>query len=123
MKSGRVLAVLVAGLFGSYLSAEEKAPLVRAMYPGLGSGGLTYARLSDLPKGTLLKAGELVLAEEDVADEIAKAPHDVQAQLKKNGFFVLEQIAGPKLIVQIAKADAACGRRSRPKPEGYWDRL
>jgi thiol-disulfide isomerase/thioredoxin len=29
------------------------------------------------------------------------------AQLKKNGFFMLEQIAGPKLIVQIAKAEAA----------------
>jgi len=118
MKLGRMLAVavLAAGLLGSYLPAaekpaaaapSEKAPLVSATYPGLASGGLTYARLSDLPKGTLLKAGDLVLTEKDVADEIAKAPQDVQAQLKKNGFFVLEQIAGPKLIVQIAKAEAA----------------
>jgi len=118
MKLGRLLAVavLAAGLCGSYLSAEEKpaaaapgekAPLVSATYPGLASGCLTYARLSDLPKGTLLKAGDLVLTEKDVADEIAKAPQDVQAQLKKNGFFMLEQIAGPKLIVQIAKAEAA----------------
>jgi len=88
-------------------AASEKAPLVSATYPGLASGCLTYARLSDLPKGTLLKAGDLVLAEKDVADEIAKAPQDIQAQLKKNGFFMLEQIAGPKLIVQVAKADAA----------------
>jgi len=118
MKLGRMLtvAVLVAGLSGSYLSAEEKpaapaagdkAPLVSATYPGLASGCLTYARLSDLPKGTLLKAGDLVVTEKDVADEIAKAPQDVQAQLKKNAFFVLEQIAGPKLIVQVAKAEAA----------------
>jgi thioredoxin 1 len=85
----------------------ERAPLVSVTYAGLASGCLTYACLSDLPKGTLLKAGDLVISERDVADEIAKAPPDVQAQLKKNGFFVLEQIAGPKLIVQIAKAEAA----------------
>jgi len=118
MKLGRTLAVavLVAGLFGSYLSAEEKpvapapgdkAALVSDTHPGLASGCLTYARLSDLPKGTLLKAGDLVITEKDVADEIAKSPQDVQAQLKKNGFFMLEQIAGPKLIVQIAKSEAA----------------
>jgi hypothetical protein len=118
MKLGRMLAVavLVAGLLGSYLSAEEKppapaagekTPLVSVTYPGLTSACLTYARLSDLPKGTLLKAGDLMLTEKDVADEIAKAPQEVQAQLKKNGFFMLEQIAGPRLIVQIAKAEAA----------------
>jgi thioredoxin 1 len=110
------LAVLVTGFLAPCLlaagkpaapAASEKAPLVSATYPGLASGCLTYARLSDLPKGTLLKAGDLVLAEKDVADEIAKAPQDIQAQLKKNGFFMLEQIAGPKLIVQVAKADAA----------------
>ncbi len=118
MKLGRMLAVtvMVAAVLGAYLSAEEKpaaaapgekAPLVNATYPGLASGCLTYACLSDLPKETLLKAGDLVITEKDVADEIAKAPQDVQTQLKKNGFFMLEQIAGPKLIVQIAKAEAA----------------
>ncbi len=118
MKLGRMLAVagLVAGLCGSYLSAEEKpvalapgdkATLMNDAYPGLASGCLTYARLSDLPKGTLLKAGDLVITEKDVADEIAKAPQEVQAQLKKNAFFMLEQAAGHKLIVQVAKAEAA----------------
>ena len=118
MKLGRMLAVtvMVAAVLGAYLSAEEKpaaaapgekAPLVNATYPGLASGCLTYARLSDLPKETLLKAGDLVITEKDVADEIAKAPQDIQTQLKKNGFFMLEQIVGPKLIVQIAKAEAA----------------
>ncbi|MBE3070350.1 MAG: thioredoxin family protein, partial [Planctomycetes bacterium] len=88
-------------------AAGEKAPLVSATYPGLASGCLTYARLSDLPKGTLLKAGDLSLAEKDVAAEIAKSPQDVRAELKKNKFYVLEQIASPKLIVRIAKAEAA----------------
>jgi len=131
MKCCRALAVaLVAvGLLASSLPAEEKpaaaapsekAPLVSAAYPGLASGCLTYARLSDMPKGTLLKAGDLVLAEKDVAAEIAKAPQDVQAQLKKNGFFMLEQIAGPKLIVRVAKAEAARTGKELPSQE---DRL
>jgi len=101
------LAVLVTGFLAPCLAAGGQASLVGEAYPGLASGCLTYARLSDLPKGTLLKAGDLVLTEKDVADEIAKAPQDIQAQLKKNGFFMLEQIAGPKLIVQVAKAEAA----------------
>jgi len=118
MKCCRTLRVtlLVLVFLGSCLSAAEtpavpaateNAPFVNATYPGLASGCLTYARLSDLPNGTLLKAGDLVITEKDVADEIAKAPPDVQAQLKKNGFFMLEQIAGPKLIVQVARAEAA----------------
>jgi thioredoxin 1 len=98
---------LLAAEMPAAAAPSEKAPLVSVTYPGLASGCLTYARLSDLPKGTLLKAGDLVLTEKDVADEIAKAPPEVQAQLKKNGFFMLEQIAGPKLIVQVARAEAA----------------
>jgi thioredoxin 1 len=131
MERGRTvaLALLAAGLLASSLPAAEKpaapaagenGPLVSAAYPGLASGCLTYARLSDLPKGTLLKAGDLVLTEKDVAAEIAKSPQDVRAQFKKNGFFVLEQVAGPKLIVQIAKAEAARTGKELPSQE---DRL
>ena len=75
-------------------------------YPGLASSGLTFARLADLPKGTVLKAGDLTIAEKDVADEIAKAPKEVQDQLKKNAFFLLEQMATKALLLREAKADA-----------------
>jgi len=116
-----VSAILAVGWLQSGLRAEEKpaaaappqasakTPIVNEAYPGLTSGCLTYARLTELPKGTLLRAGDLTLTEKDVADEIAKVSPDVQTQLqlKKNGFFMLEQIAGPKLIVQVAKAEAA----------------
>ena len=123
-----VSAILVAGWLQSGLWAEEKppaaappataqTPLVSEAHPGLASGCLTYARLTELPKGTLLRAGDLTLTEKDVADEIAKAPPDVQTQLKKNGFFMLEQIAGPKLIVQVAKAEAARTGEALPSTE------
>ena len=75
-------------------------------YPDLASSGLTFARLADLPKGTVLKVGDLTIAEKEVADEIAKAPREVQDQLKKNAFFILEQMATKALLLKEAKADA-----------------
>ena len=86
------LAVLVTGFLAPCLGAAGQASLVGEAYPGLASGCLTYARLSDLAKGTLLEAGDLVITEKEVADEIAKAPPDVQAQLKKNGFFPQDEL-------------------------------
>jgi thioredoxin 1 len=88
-------------------TTPSSAAGINETYPGLASSGLTYARLADLPQGTVLKAGDLTIAEKEVADEIAKAPSDVQGQLKKNAFFLLEQIATRKLVVQAAREDAA----------------
>jgi len=123
-----VSAILLVGWLQSGLWAEEKpamaappvsekTPLVGKTYPGLASGCLTYARLAELPKGTLLKAGDLTLTEKDVAGEMAKAPAEMQAQLKKNGFFILERVAGSKLIVQVARAEAARTGEALPSTE------
>jgi thioredoxin 1 len=98
-------------------AASEKAPLVNATYPGLASGCLTYARLSDLPPGVLLKAGDLSIGEKEVAEEVAKAPPDVQAQLEKNRFFILEQMATRRLLVREAKAEAAKSGKELPSTE------
>jgi len=86
--------------------ATTQPASVNDTYPGLASSGLTYARLADLPKGTVLKAGDLAITEKQLADEIAKAPKEVQDQLKKNGFFFLEQMATKALVLKEAKADA-----------------
>jgi len=120
-----VCAILVMSLLPSGLRAEEKpaaaapaatsakTPLVREAHPWLASGCLTYAQLTDLPKGTLLKAGDVAITEKDVADKVAEAPPEVRTQLKKNGFFVLEQLAGPKLVAQAAKDEAK--RTGKPR--------
>lgn len=83
--------------------APEKPVLVCDAYPSLASSSLTYARLSNLPSGVILRADALAIREKDISDEIAKAPQEMQAQLKKNAFFVLENIATRKLLVAIAK--------------------
>jgi len=99
---------------------------VNDTYPGLASSGLTYARLADLPKGTVLKAGDLAITEKQLADEIAKTPKEVQDQLKKNAFFFLEQMATKALVLKEAKADAgkaAVDADDRAIIKGYLGKL
>lgn len=96
-----------AGQAGSQPSTRPAAPAqVRSVdeaYPGLACGALTYAALEDLPAGTLLESGALRLTEADLGNETAKAPPDIRSQLDKNAFFVLEQIAGQKLVLELAR--------------------
>jgi len=82
-------------------------PTLDGKYPGLASGALTYARLTTLPEGVLLKAGTLTIREKEVTDRIAQAPQAQQEQLRKNAFYVLEGTATTKLLLQAAKAQMA----------------
>jgi thiol-disulfide isomerase/thioredoxin len=84
--------------------AGKKPALICEVYPGLASSSLTYARLSDLPAGVLLKAQGLALTDKDIADQIAKVPQEMQAQLRKNSFFLLENLATRQLLAILARA-------------------
>ncbi len=88
-------------------SSEPESQVVNDLYPGLTTGALTYAVASELSEGVLLKAGELVINNKELAEEIAKSPEQMQPKLKKNAFFVLEQIATTKLFLAEAKIEAA----------------
>ena len=88
-------------------AAAEPAKTVAATYPGLASAGLTQARLADLPEGVLLRSGEVTIKASELADEMAKAPKELQGELRKNAFFVLEQMATRRLLLAEAKAAAA----------------
>jgi thioredoxin 1 len=120
------IAVVLFGVSILYIWAAEPPPskpdvpkkpiLVRDAYPGLASSSLTYARLSDLPSGVILRTDVLTIKDKDVAEEIAKAPQGMQAQLKKNAFFVLEDMATRKLLVVLAKAKAPEQKKDAPVP-------
>ena len=77
------------------------------LYPGSASGALTHAKAVDLPEGVLLRCGELCLTKKELSQEISKASVEMQGQLKKNKFFLLENMATGKLLLLAAKADAA----------------
>jgi thiol-disulfide isomerase/thioredoxin len=88
-------------------SSPPKDQFVDEMYPGLTTGALTFAREARLPEGTLLKAGNLVINGKYLNQEIAGADEKMQPALRKNSFFVLEQMATFSLLLAEAKAAAA----------------
>ncbi|MHC4622363.1 MAG: thioredoxin family protein [Planctomycetota bacterium] len=75
---------------------------VTALYPNLASGVMTFAKLADLPKGILMRAGKVEMSINDVTKSIEKQPKQFQEQLKKNAFFLLEKDATHKLLIKLA---------------------
>ncbi len=80
---------------------------VNALYPNLTTGVLAWAETSELPKGILLRAGDLVIHDNELSARIAEAPEHVQPKLAKDAFFVLEQMATFKLLLAEATTEAA----------------
>jgi thioredoxin 1 len=89
------------------LSSSPKPSTLNELYPGLTRASLTYAIVLELPEGMLLKAGELIIKDKDINEEITKAQEQIRPKLEKNALFVLEQIATFKLLLAEAKVDAA----------------
>ncbi len=102
-----VVILGVSVLPASAADAPAKLSLVRDVYPGLASSSLTYARLGDLPSGVILKTDGLTIKDTDIAGEIAKVPTEMQAQIRKNAFFLLENLATRQLLAAQAKAKIA----------------
>jgi thiol-disulfide isomerase/thioredoxin len=105
MKSVVIGGLLLVGWTFVCAGADKSpnVPTIGEKYPGLASSALTYARVAALPDGVLLKAGELTISEKDITSRIAQAPQAQQDQLRKNAFYVLENVATGKLLVQAAK--------------------
>jgi thiol-disulfide isomerase/thioredoxin len=101
------LSALCLGASGPATPApavEKKSALVRDVFPTLPSSSLTYAKVSDLPAGVILKAPGLGISQKEIADEVAQAPQEIRAQLEKNNFFLLENLATRRLLALQAKA-------------------
>jgi thiol-disulfide isomerase/thioredoxin len=109
VKSAVIGGLLVAGWMSSYAGVDKtpSAPTVSEKYPGLATSALMFAKTAALSEGTLLKAGGLTISEKEITDVIARAPQPQQDQLRKNAFYVLENVAATRLLVQAAKAGAS----------------
>ena len=113
MGTSLAVALLAALAFADAASpppptaAPAPAKTVSADYPNLASAALVHAVLADLPEGVLLRAGDLVIRESDLAAEIGQAPAEMREQLRRNSFFVMEQMATRQLLLREAKAAAA----------------
>ncbi|GAG00696.1 unnamed protein product, partial [marine sediment metagenome] len=97
------LVVLMASTWSVSVAEEEEPPTLERSYLGLSRGPLRQAKLVDLPPGTLLHAGSVVVTEEQVMEQIARADEQFRAQLDKNRFYVLEQLGVRALLLGEAQ--------------------
>jgi thiol-disulfide isomerase/thioredoxin len=75
---------------------------VEGAYPGLATGVLKSARLTDMEKGILLQAYQVEIRDDFAMEMLAQAPPEMRNELEKNLFFLLEQEAMERLIKQDA---------------------
>ena len=90
-----ILLALAVGLASSTRAQQPSGGVqqtIKEAYPGLSSGPLASARTAALPKGVILRSGELRFTQKDLDAEIRKSPKDLWPQLKRNLFFVLENM-------------------------------
>ena len=79
------------------------APVLRDVYPTLASGALRLARLTALPGNVLLQAEGVSVTEGDLQNALDQAPPDMQEELRKNAFFLLEQESTLALLTALAQ--------------------
>jgi len=107
---------------------NSKSQFVNDKYPWLTSGILSYAKLGDLPENTLLSFNDLKISDKDLEDEIAKS-NIKKDEVEKNKFFILEQIATQKILLQIAKNNDAKEKNEKSNKtddeliKGYFEQL
>lgn len=105
--------------------SQAKPETVDARHRGLTFGALTLARLADLPEGVLLRCGGVEITAAAL-DEIRSIQYGFSdEELKRNGLFLLEREATPKLLALLARnADGGTGKKSeRELLDAYLDRL
>jgi thioredoxin 1 len=76
---------------------------VEEAYPGLASGILKAAALAELKDGAVLTSGKLSVPESEVLAAAEKSNPATAGQLKKNLFFLLEQMVMERLLLAEAK--------------------
>ncbi len=114
MRRNSIVVGIIASFTLSVLSlaatpaTSTQLVTVTSVYPDLASICLADARLGPLPDGILLRADTVEITAKDVqaaVDEIPAGP--VQAEVRKNLFFVLENMAVEKLLLVVARQKTA----------------
>jgi thioredoxin 1 len=88
---------------------------VEEAYPGLATGLLKLAKLSDLGKGEILKTQDVLIKESSLNEVLSKTEPAMQAQLAKYKFFLLERHAMNMILLQEAKK--AGSKENEPEEE------
>lgn len=99
-------AAVMIGLFffaGAMANAALPAT-VEKRFPGLASGILRSARPVEMPATLLLKIEGIEIKSAEIEQMLQQAGPEMQTQLEKNRFYILEQQASQRIIVREARA-------------------
>lgn len=107
-----IIGVVVACGMVQAQGASPAAKTVEGEFLGLSSGPLRDAILVDLPQGTVLRSGAVLITEQQIHSELAKAKPDQRASLERNKFAVLERLAVRPLLLAEARAWATTQQRN-----------
>ena len=72
--------------------ADSTTRRISSAYPDLATGVLTHSILRQLPEDILVRADTVCISNTDLEKAIMSNPEPIREQLKKNAFFLLEQI-------------------------------
>ena len=97
-----LLSILLALGLSSMPAFAGGQTLLQEAYPDLGFGVLRFATPTDLPKGTVLKADDVVIEEALLLRRVEKERPEFQEELKKNLVYVLEQEVTNRLLLAEA---------------------
>lgn len=98
------VVVILLATFSCFAQGSDVDAIktVEQSYPELASGVLTHAKVLSLPKGILFKFEDIEISLDEINESILLQPDQLQPELKKNVFFVLEQRATEKVLKKIA---------------------
>ena len=111
MKEQRRWWMLAVALTTAFLlicpgrSARGEKPvavIVEGAYPGLATGVLKSARLTEMEKGIILQSYGIEIKEDFAKEILDEVPPEVRKEVERNLFFLLEQEAMERLIKQDA---------------------
>jgi thiol-disulfide isomerase/thioredoxin len=113
---GFLASLFVLLLFSSGTALGSEAMTVEAKYPGLASGILGSAKLEPMDKKTLLVSDGVKLSLAEINAAIKDADPKLRRQLEKNLFYILEQEAVLRILLNEAKKEGI-SKKGRDKGE------
>ncbi|OPZ03928.1 MAG: Thioredoxin [candidate division BRC1 bacterium ADurb.BinA364] len=120
MKRHSISTAALLLFFSSMALGSSTTPTltIEQAYPSLPSGALAQATLADLEEGVILRADSLTISLADLEAELAQLPAEIQDEMNRNRFFMLEQIAAKQLLLHLAKASSAEAQGEAMDEEG-----
>ncbi len=102
-----ILSIIVTIGYTENNAKETSASTVESMYPNLASGPLSFAVLEEFPDGILVRSDDYKMKMDALDSEISKVPESLQENVRKNAFFILEQVVTKDLLLKVAKKQLA----------------